>query len=148
MSTRRMGLRSMPGTIGRPKDRPTRGELVESWVKVYGHSPPKGLSTRLLHLACGYNRQVREQGGLKRAKLRELLKYAENPKENRPGRQTAPSTKPTVGTRLVREWRGQAHVVDVRGEDILYRGKPYRSLSQVARIITEARWSGPRFFGL
>ena len=29
-----------------------------------------------------------------------------------------------------------------------YRGTRYRSLSQIARAITGARWSGPLFFGL
>jgi hypothetical protein len=29
-----------------------------------------------------------------------------------------------------------------------FRGQRYRSLSQVARLITGSRWSGPLFFGL
>ena len=58
------------------------------------------------------------------------------------------STKPVAGTRLMREWRGQTHVVDVLEKSFLYQGKSYRSLSQVAGAITGARWSGPRFFGL
>ena len=29
-----------------------------------------------------------------------------------------------------------------------YRGISYSSLSEIARHITGARWSGPRFFGL
>ena len=31
---------------------------------------------------------------------------------------------------------------------VLFRGKRHRSLSEVARLITGSRWSGPRFFGL
>ena len=52
------------------------------------------------------------------------------------------------GGRLVREWNGVTHVVDVVADGYLWRGTRYRSLSAVAREITGAHWSGPRFFGL
>ena len=32
--------------------------------------------------------------------------------------------------------------------DVVYRGRRYKSLSEVARVITGSRWSGPLFFGL
>jgi hypothetical protein len=57
-------------------------------------------------------------------------------------------TPSTPGTRLIREWHGQTHLVDVLEKGMLYQGRTYRSLSEVARVITGARWSGPRFFGL
>jgi hypothetical protein len=56
------------------------------------------------------------------------------------------SLKP--GTRLVREWRGVTHMVLIHADSIEWRGQHYHSLSMVAREITSARWSGPRFFGL
>jgi hypothetical protein len=49
---------------------------------------------------------------------------------------------------LVRGWHGQTHTVTVRDDGFDYRGRLYRSLSLVAREITGAHWSGPRFFGL
>jgi hypothetical protein len=52
------------------------------------------------------------------------------------------------GTRLVREWRGVTHTLLIHTDGIEWRGRRYRSLSVVARTITGARWSGPRFFGL
>jgi hypothetical protein len=48
----------------------------------------------------------------------------------------------------VREWRGVTHMVLIHADGIEWRGQRYRSLSVVARKITGARWSGPRFFGL
>ena len=48
----------------------------------------------------------------------------------------------------VREWRGVTHTVLIHADGIEWRGQRYRSLSVVAREITGARWSGPRFFGL
>jgi hypothetical protein len=31
---------------------------------------------------------------------------------------------------------------------VVYRGRRYKSLSEVSRVITGTRWSGPLFFGL
>ena len=35
-----------------------------------------------------------------------------------------------------------------RDDDFEYHGRPYKSLSAVARAITNTRWNGPLFFGL
>lgn len=53
-----------------------------------------------------------------------------------------------IGTRLMREWNGRMHVVDVTAEGVVFDGKLYRSLTAVAKRITGTHWSGPRFFGL
>ncbi len=127
----------------------SRPELVKAWIKAYWLPPQKGLSTRLLRLACGYNTQVKKHGGLKKASLRELMSYLEIPKsQNRSTNQQSQTTKPVIGTRLVRQWKGDIHVVDIQEKGVLYRDRTYHSLSQVARVITGARWSGPRFFGV
>ena len=57
-----------------------------------------------------------------------------------------PMLKP--GTRLVRSWEGQNHVVTVEADGFEYRGIYHENLSQIARLITGTRWSGPMFFGL
>jgi hypothetical protein len=54
---------------------------------------------------------------------------------------------PSPGVRLLRIWRGDAHSVLVLDDGFEYRGQRYRSLSQIAAIITGTHWSGPRFFG-
>jgi hypothetical protein len=40
------------------------------------------------------------------------------------------------------------HVVEVEPEGYEYRGARYENLSEIARLITGTRWSGPAFFGL
>jgi len=57
-------------------------------------------------------------------------------------------SRPLAGTRLIREWQGVQHVVTVRADDFEYEGRPYRSLSAIARNITGTRWNGWTFFGL
>ena len=63
---------------------------------------------------------------------------------------TADRASPTsqAGQRLVREWNGKRHVVDVTRDGYVWNGRTWRSLSAIAREITGARWSGPRFFGV
>lgn len=56
--------------------------------------------------------------------------------------------RPAAGTRLVREWNGRMHVVEVTDDGFVWNGKSYRSLSAIAKRITGAHWSGPRFFNL
>ncbi len=55
---------------------------------------------------------------------------------------------PKPGMTLVREWRGVSHQVTVMEGGVVFRGQRYRSLTQVADLITGTHWSGPRFFGL
>lgn len=126
-----------------------RKDLIEAWTGFCGEPPPKGLSTRLLHMASTYNEQVQEYGGLKDQTIRDLMRYAKTPSGSTSAKpRTSKLNKPTAGTRFVREWRGRTHVVDVIDGGVQYQGETYKSLSHVARIITGARWSGPRFFGV
>ena len=59
-----------------------------------------------------------------------------------------PMRKVGPDTILIREWGGTRHEVTVVEDGVMFRGKRYRSLSQVARMITGSQWSGPLFFGL
>ena len=127
----------------------SRDDLLERWTETYGHPPPKGISRRLLEYAAAYQVQSRALGGLKPA-VRRKLRQQDASDRNQPSptaKGKVPKTLPS-GSRLVREWHGTVHTVDVLEDGVLYNGRRYRSLSEVARAITGARWSGPRFFGL
>jgi hypothetical protein len=120
-----------------------------AWESMFGRPPPRGLSRRLLEHAAAYNAQARIHGGLKPSARRQLLRAARTQpgKPDGPPRQTRRSAPPP-GSRLIREWQGRPHTVEVTEHGFLYAGRRYRSLSEIARTITGARWSGPRFFGL
>lgn len=126
-----------------------RAALVERWMAAYGRSPPKGLSRRLLEHAAAYHMQVSMFGGLKPSVRRRLLAPADrkSASDDAATRATSPKTL-LPGARLVREWRGHSHTVEVLGQGFLYGKRHFSSLSEVARAITGTRWSGPRFFGL
>ena len=131
-----------------PANPPGRDDLVEAWKKVYGRPPPKRTSTRLLVLAQAYHGQVSQHGGLSLGSERKLAGWATAQLESPQRIGPAAKRRPTKGMRLIRVWHGETHVVDLLDDGVLYEGKTYRSLSAVARVITGARWSGPRFFGL
>src|SRR3954465_11477332 len=57
-------------------------------------------------------------------------------------------SRPLAGTRLLREHGGVEHVVTVLADGFEWEGRPYRSLSAIARAITGTRWNGWTFFGL
>lgn len=125
-----------------------RQDLLERWLALYRLPPPKGISRALLIRALAYQLQVKQWGGLESGSARRLRN---EPGGSSPASQTAPQpSRPRLqpGARLLREWNGRTHEVEVVEKGFLWRGKPYRSLSAVARAITGARWSGPRFFGL
>jgi len=127
----------------------SRAILVERWAAAYGRPPPKGMSRRLLEYAAAWHLQSQAFGGLDPAVRRKLKRQA-RPGENGASRvpETVRSKGPPPGFRLVREWHGRTYTVDVLDTGFLFNGQHYGSLSQVARVITGARWSGPRFFGL
>lgn len=52
------------------------------------------------------------------------------------------------GARLLRDWNGKTHVVDVIEDGYVFEAKIYTSLTAIAGKITGVHWSGPRFFGL
>ncbi len=93
--------------------------------------------------AIAHRMQEQELGGVKPATRRFLEKAAE---DNVSRQQQIISIRP--GTRLLREWHGVTYEVIIMEDGVRCNGKRYRSLSEVARAITGARWSGPLFFGL
>ena len=135
----------LEATIRELADLP-RPDLTERWRQLYRAAPPKGISRPLLFRAVAYGMQVKRYGGLKPAVRRQLRKVADGD----PTRAAANlnSARIAPGMRLIREWNGSSHVVEVVDGGFVWNGKRYGSLSAVARAITGARWSGPRFFGL
>src|SRR5580704_4276094 len=122
-------------------------ELRSEWRRLHRMPPPMRLSRDLLIRGIIYQLQERAYGGLSKAAARKLEQAAAGPPSCGAAKPTPPiSLRP--GTRLVREWRGVTHTALINADGIEWRGQRYRSLTIVARKITGARWSGPRFFGL
>ncbi len=120
-------------------ERLDRPACVERWRDAFGRSPPKHLSPRFMTRVLIWEVQTRLIGG-GTAKTDRALKQIAAGKP--------PPSTPKPGPHLVREWNGRTYQVEVTGDGYVMDGKTYRSLSAIARRITGAQWSGPRFFGL
>lgn len=125
----------------------THSALAAQWQTRCRTAPPKGMSGKLLLLALTYQIQASAYADLDSKTKRYLHAVANGSTKAVPPRAAATSTlKP--GMRLAREWNGRTHTVEVIEDGFLWNGEHHKSLSAIARAITGARWSGPRFFGL
>ena len=116
----------------------TRPQLCDKWRDLYGSEPPNS-SREFLRRRLAYRIQEIMYGGLDPA-LKAALTVGNAP--------VKPTSALRDGTKIVREWHGREYEVIVRGEKYEYNGKLYRSLSGVARAITNTNWNGNEFFGI
>jgi hypothetical protein len=121
-------------------------ELQERWKAMCGKAPAHEIGRSFLIRVIAYRLQERAYGGLKPATCRALTRAVEETKTDSSRRPQA--RRAQSGTILIRAWQGTAYRVTMLDEGVSFRGRRYRSLSEVAREITGSRWSGPRFFGL
>ena len=119
-----------------------RAALLAAWSDNFGAPAPKGISRTFMRRFLAFEIQARRAGGLSKQTIAALTRSDSSAKP----KALTPALKP--GGRLLREWNGITHVVDVTDAGFVWRGETWRSLSVIAREITGAHWSGPRFFGL
>jgi hypothetical protein len=123
-------------------------DLKQQWRELFGTEPPP-YNRRFLESRLAYRIQELAYGGLKPETIERLEAIADDLDGGDPARRRRPAKdRPIAGTRLIREWQGVEHCVTVRDEGYEYQGRPYQSLSAVARAITGTRWNGWIFFGL
>jgi hypothetical protein len=138
----------------------SRDRLIHRWRKIYGYPPPKGIRRDFLLRAAAWHLQAKRLGGLSSdtrrllraamAKVEKqlILKKSQAATEEPEIATTKPRQHLSPGMRLVREWNGRSHVVDVLEEGFAFEGRLHKSLTAIALQITGTHWSGPRFFGL
>lgn len=116
-----------------------RPECLDRWRSVFGRPPPKYLSPQFMKRVLIWDLQNRRLGSVSAKTTRRLRQIAS-------GKAVSPNAKP--GSHLVREWNGRTYQVEVVDGGYVMDGETWRSLSAIARHITGAHWSGPRFFGV
>jgi hypothetical protein len=124
------------------------GQLKQQWRDLFESEPPP-YNRQFLEQRLAYRIQELAYGGLKPETVKRLRALAEELDGGSPGnRRRHHQDKPMAGTRLIREWQGVEHCVTVLDEGVEYQGRPFKSLSAVARAITGTQWNGWLFFGL
>ncbi|MEH6835743.1 DUF2924 domain-containing protein [Falsihalocynthiibacter arcticus] len=120
-----------------------RATCLEVWRQVFDAPPPKRLSVGFLRKAILHEQQCQKHGRVPKQTLRRLQVMASG---KMPNTCSTSSLKP--GAHLMREWNGRTYQVEVVTQGFVMDGLTYKSLSAIAKRITGAHWSGPRFFGL
>ena len=123
-------------------------KLKEQWTALF-EAPPPPYNRRFLESRLAYRIQELAYGGLKPETVRRLEQLGEQlDGGNIAVRRLRGSDIPIAGTRLIREYQGVEHTVTVMADGYEWQGRPYKSLSAIARAITGTRWNGLLFFGL
>jgi hypothetical protein len=124
------------------------GELKAEWRRLFGTEPPP-YNRRFLESRLAYKTQELAYGGLRPETIARLEALGEQiDGRNLTLRRIRREQRPIAGTRLLREYQGVEHIVTVTRDGYDYQGRPYQSLSAIARAITGTRWNGWVFFGL
>ena len=138
---------SIPVRLAALKTMPT-SRLKEEWRTLFSTEPP-AFNRQYLISRLSYRVQELHFGGLRPETVRRLEALGEELDGGSVAkRRVRHDRRPIVGTRLVREWKGVQYVVTVLADGYSWEGRPYGSLSAIARAITGTRWNGPLFFGL
>ena len=138
----------IPARLARLKTTPTP-ELKKQWRDLFDSEPPP-FSRCYLQSRIAYRIQELAYGGLKPQTIRRLERLGEelDGGDKRMRSIRADRDRPITGTRLLREWQGVEQVVTVTAGGFEWQGRPFKSLSAIARAITGTRWNGWVFFGL
>ena len=123
-------------------------DLKQQWRELFGKEPPP-FNKAYIQSRLAYRIQELAYGGLKpetRARLEALGEQLDG--GNVILRRIRADSRPLAGTRLLREYCGVEHAVTVLADGFEWEGRPYRSLSAIARAVTGTRWNGWVFFGL
>lgn len=123
-------------------------DLKNQWRDLFDSEPPP-FNRRYLESRLAYRIQELAYGGLKPETIRRLERLGEElDGGDRKKSRIRADLKPIAGTRLIREWQGVEHIVTVTTGGFEWQGRPYKSLSAIARAIAGTRWNGWVFFGL
>ena len=123
-------------------------ELRDQWARYFDIEAP-GYNRRFLESRIAYRIQELALGSLSHKSVARLEALGEELDGGKKAiRQASTRGRLATGTQIVREYQGIEYRVTVLEDGFVYAGKPYRSLSAIARAITGTRWNGLVFFGL
>lgn len=125
----------------------TMAELRQKWAECWGFQPHAQIGRQMLERSLLYKQRQHAGQGLSAEQQKRLDNLVAQYKRDPGSFEQGPAgLKP--GTKLVRAFGGEKHVVLVKAAAFEYRQQDYNSLSEVAFAITGTRWNGWVFFGL
>lgn len=126
----------------------SKPQLRAEWRRLFrGQMMPPDAGRDLILRALTNKVQEKALGAMPPAIAKELRRLAKQlTEQGQLEMSRQPKLKP--GTRLVRRWHEKTYHVLVLETGFQFESRHYASLTPIARAITGAEWSGPRFFGL
>jgi len=112
-------------------------QLREEWTRFWKAPAPR-FTPQLLRLGIAYRLQERASG--RKVNAERLVRRAAA------GALSSQVIKP--GTQFIRSWNGRTIAATAEERGFRFGDRVYPSLSAIAKEVTGAHWSGPRFFGL
>ena len=136
-------------------------ELLAKYKEIFNDQKPGAVNSEYLRKQIAYRLQELAYGGLStEAKTRlEQLITVYDPINNRllrkvknPNGSKAETSRdrrlPIPGSMITKVYKGTSIKVKVLEKGFEYEGKHYRTLSQVANVVTSNHWNGFLFFNL
>jgi hypothetical protein len=120
-------------------------ELKALWEKMFDHPP--GIASREHMIAkIAYRIQELTYGGVDESTKDKIRAAAREIK--RPKAAGSKKFRPMIGTKIMKEYKGNVIEVLVVPDGFSYAGEIYKSLSSIATKITGTKWNGLKFFGV
>jgi hypothetical protein len=120
-------------------------ELNDLWDKMFG-VPPAVASKQHMIAKIAYRIQELAYGGVDEATKNKIQVAAKEIK--RPKAVCSKKFRPMIGTKIMKEYKGNIIEVLVVSDGFSYAGEVYKSLSSIATKITGTKWNGLKFFGV
>ena len=122
-------------------------DLRQKWAECWDIQPNPQIGRQMLARSLQYKQRQLRGSGLSTEQQKRLDNLVAQYKRDPESFEQGPAgLKP--GTKLVRAFGGEKHVVLVKVTAFEYRQQHYNSLSEVAFAITGTRWNGWVFFGI
>lgn len=124
----------------------TTKELQSEWESLFKTPAPKGYTKSFLIKEIQH---FEKYGQIPNSLKQSLDKLVEQyTKKKVVDAKKIKRFKLAVGTKLIREFKGEKHEVLAVENGYIYAGERYNTLSAIANVITGTHWNGKKFFGV
>lgn len=124
----------------------TTKELQNKWQEIFKMSTPKGYTKSYLVKELTWYYHYNKLPSKLQNQINNLVNNYEKTKNI--NIKKLKKFEVTIGTKFIREFKGEKYEVVAVENGFNYNGKFYKTLSAVANVITGTHWNGKKFFGV
>ena len=124
----------------------TTKELKNKWQEIFKMPAPKGYTKSYLVKELTWYYQYNKLPSKLQNQINNLVNNYEKTKNI--NIKKLKKFEVTIGTKFIREFKGEKYEVMAVEGGFNFKGKIYKTLSAVANVITGTHWNGKKFFGV